>query len=132
MAKAVRFHEHGGPEVLVLEDVAVAAPGPGYALVRHAAIGVNYIDIYHRSGIYPLPLPSGLGSEAAGIVESVGEGVRNVKPGDRVAYAVSTPGSYGDVRGLPADRLVKLPSSISFEVAASAMLKGLTVHYLIH
>ena len=105
MAKTIRFYKQGGPEVLVLEDVEVGAPGPGHALVRHEAIGVNYIDTYHRSGVYRVPLPSGLGSEAAGVVESVGEGVRDLKPGDRVAYAVPTPGSYGELRSLPADRL---------------------------
>lgn len=132
MTKAIRFHRPGGPEVLVLEDVEVGPPAPGQALVRHAAIGVNYIDTYQRAGVYALPFPSGLGSEAAGIVESVGEGVRDVKPGDRVAYAVSAPGSYGEVRSLPADRLVRLPAGISFDVAASMMLKGLTVQYLTH
>ncbi len=132
MAKAIRFHRPGGPEVLVLEDVEVGYPGPGHALVRHAAIGVNYIDIYHRSGDYALPLPSGLGSEAAGVIESVGEGVGELRPGDRVAYAVPTPGSYAELRILPADRLVRIPDGIGFDTAASMMLKGMTVHYLTH
>lgn len=130
--KAIRFHSQGGPEVLVLEDIEAEPAAPGHALVRHEAIGVNYIDTYHRSGTYRVPLPSGLGSEAAGVVESVGEGVTDIKPGDRVAYAVATPGSYSEVRTLPADRLVKLAPGISSDVAASMMLKGLTVHYLIH
>lgn len=132
MTKAIRFHQPGGPEVLQLEEVDIPVPGPGHARVRHTAIGVNFIDIYHRAGIYPLPLPSGLGSEAAGVVEAVGDGVEEVKPGDRVAYAVSTPGSYAQYRNVPADRLVKLPQGIGDEQAASVMLKGLTAHYLIH
>ncbi len=132
MAKAIRFHRAGGPEVLVLEDVEVAPPAAGDVLVRHAAIGVNYIDTYHRSGAYAVPLPSGLGSEAAGVVESVGYGVRSLKPGDRVAYAVATPGSYAELRSLPADRVVKIPDAVGFETAASMMLKGMTVHYLAH
>lgn len=131
MTKAIRFNQTGGPEVLQLENVDIPAPGPGQARVRHTAIGVNFIDIYHRSGIYPLPLPSGLGAEAAGVVEAVGEGVGEVQPGDRVAYAVSSPGSYAQYRAVPVDRLVKLPPGVSDEQAASLMLKGLTAHYLI-
>jgi NADPH:quinone reductase len=130
MPKAIRFHQTGGPEVLRLEDVPLADPGPGEARVRHAAVGVNFVDIYHRTGLYPLPLPSGLGVEAAGRVEAVGPGVKDVAPGDRVAY-VAGPGSYAEVRNVSADRLVKLPAGLSEETAAAAMLKGLTVHALI-
>jgi NADPH:quinone reductase len=131
MAKVIRCHETGGPEVLRVEDLDVGDPGPGQARVRHRAVGVNFIDTYHRTGLYPLPLPSALGLEGAGVVEAVGEGVRHVKPGDRVAYAGGPPGSYSEVRLLPADRLVKLPDGISDEQAAAMMLKGLTVQYLI-
>jgi NADPH:quinone reductase len=131
MAKVVRFHEKGGPEVLRVEDVDVGAPGPGQARIRHRAIGVNFIDTYHRTGLYPLPLPSGIGVEGAGVVEAVGEGVRHVAQGDRVAYAGGPPGGYAEVRNLPADRLVKVPEGLSDEQAAAMMLKGLTVQYLI-
>src|SRR5512142_1254254 len=111
MPKAIRIHQTGGPEVLHLEDVPIAAPGAGEARVRQTAVGVNYVDVYHRTGVYPLPLPTGLGVEAAGVVEEVGAGVGHVRAGDRVAY-VSSPGSYADARVLPADRLVKLPDGI--------------------
>ena len=131
MPKAVRFHKTGGPEVLVYEDVAVGDPGPGQAKVRHNAIGVNFIDTYHRTGLYALPLPSGIGLEAAGVVEAVGEGVDYLKAGDRVAYAGGPPGSYSEARLIPADRLVKVPDGITDEQAAAMMLKGLTVQYLI-
>ena len=131
MAKAVRFHEHGGPEVLQYEDVEVGDPGPGQARIRHTAIGVNFVDTYQRSGLYPMPLPMVAGNEAAGVVEAVGSGVTELKAGDRVAYT-GLPGSYCEQRVVPADRLVKLPQGISDEQAASMMLKGLTVHYLIH
>src|SRR5438132_12921254 len=131
MTHAIRFHKTGGPEVLVWEEVSVGKPGPGEARIRHTAVGLNFVDIYNRSGVYPAQLPSGLGSEAAGVVEEVGPGVSDLKPGDRVAYT-GLPGSYCDVRVVPADRLVKLPQGISEEQAASMMLKGLTVHYLIH
>src|SRR5262245_10787499 len=130
MAKAVRIHQHGGPEVLSFEEVAVGDPGPGQARVRHTAIGLNYIDTYHRRGLYPLPLPSGLGSEAAGVIEALGPGVGDLTVGDRVAYALAPPGAYAQVRLMPADRLVKLPDAISDDVAATSMLKGLTVQYL--
>ncbi len=130
MPKAIRFHQTGGPEVLRLEDVRVGDPGPGEARVRHAAIGVNFVDIYHRTGLYPLPLPSGLGVEGAGVVEAVGRDVAHVRAGDRVAYQ-SGPGSYAEVRLLPADRLVKLPPEIDDRTAAAMMLKGLTVQSLI-
>ena len=131
MANAIRFHQTGGPEVLRLEDVEVGEPGEGQARVRHAAIGVNFIDTYHRTGLYPLPLPSGLGVEAAGVVEAVGKGVAHVKKGDRVAYALGAPGGYSQVRVMPADRLVRLPDGIGDRQAAGAMLKGLTVQYLV-
>src|SRR5262245_12110356 len=131
MPKAIRFHTTGGPDVLRWEDVTVGEPGAGEARVRHTAVGVNYIDTYHRSGLYPIPLPNGLGSEGAGVVEAVGPGVTVVKPGDRVAYAGGPPGSYAEVRLLPADRLVKVPDGISNRQAAAMMLKGMTVQYLI-
>ena len=131
-AKAIRIHETGGPEVLRLEEVEVPSPGPGEALVRHAAVGLNFIDIYLRSGLYPLAsLPSGLGFEAAGTVEAVGEGVDDVKPGDRVAYAGGAPGAYAEARVIAADRLVVLPDAIGFDSAAAMMLQGMTVEYLI-
>ncbi len=131
MTHAIRIHETGGPEKLSWDEVAVGNPGQGEARVRHGAVGVNYIDTYHRSGLYPLPLPSGLGSEAAGVVEAVGPGVDWVKPGDRVAYGLSTPGSYSEARVMAADRLVKLPDGIDDRTAATLMLKGLTVQYLL-
>ncbi|MBL8532780.1 MAG: quinone oxidoreductase [Betaproteobacteria bacterium] len=131
MTKAVRFHKTGGPEVLVYEDVDVGAPGEGQAKVRNTAVGLNFIDTYHRSGLYPLPLPSGIGLEAAGVVEAVGPGVDYLKPGDRVAYCGGPPGAYSEVRLIPADRLVPLPDGISDRQAAAMMLKGLTAHYLI-
>jgi NADPH2:quinone reductase len=131
MAKAVRFHATGGPDVLVYEDVEVGAPGEGQARIRHAAVGLNFIDTYHRSGLYPLPLPSGVGLEGAGVVEAVGPGVDYLKAGDRVAYAGGPPGSYSEVRLIPADRLVKIPDGITDQQAAAMMLKGLTVQYLI-
>ncbi len=131
MPKAIRFHKTGGPEVLVYEDVEVGAPGPGQARVKHNAIGLNFIDTYHRSGLYPLPLPSGLGLEGAGVVEAVGPGVDDLKAGDRVAYAGGPPGSYSEVRVMPADKLVKVPKGITDEQAAAMMLKGLTAQYLI-
>ena len=131
MAKAIRIHKHGGPEVLQYEDVAVGEPGPGQARIRQTAIGLNFIDTYHRSGLYQLQMPSGIGSEGAGVVEAVGQGVTWVKAGDRVAYAGGPPGAYADVRLVPADRLVKLPEGISDQTAAAMMLKGLTTQYLI-
>jgi NADPH2:quinone reductase len=130
MSRAIRIHETGGPEVLRFEDVPVGAPGPGEARIRHTAIGVNYVDIYHRTGLYPLPLPSVLGTEAAGVVEAVGAGVVGLAEGDRVVY-LSTPGAYAEVRLLPADRLVKLPAAIDDETAAAVFLKGLTVRSLV-
>ncbi len=131
MTKAIRFHQTGGPEALRLEEIEIGEPGEGQARVRHAAIGVNFIDTYHRTGLYPLPLPSGLGVEAAGVVEAVGKGVAHVKKGDRVAYAGGAPGSYSEARVMPADRLVRLPDAVGDRQAAGAMLKGLTVQYLV-
>ncbi len=131
MSKAIRFHQTGGPDVLVYEDVEVGDPGPGQARVRNKAIGLNFIDTYHRSGLYPLPLPSGVGLEAAAVVEAVGPGVDYLKVGDRVAYAGGGPGAYSEVRIIPADRLVPVPDGITDEQAAAMMLKGLTVQYLI-
>jgi NADPH2:quinone reductase len=131
MPKAIRFHKTGGPEVLVWEDVEVGEPGLGQLRIRQHAIGVNYVDTYQRSGLYPMPLPSGCGSEGAGVVEAVGAGVTDLKPGDRVAYATAPVGAYSEVRLYPADRAVKIPDGISFETAAAMMLKGMTVQYLI-
>jgi NADPH2:quinone reductase len=131
MPRAIRFHETGGPEVLRLEDVPVGEPGPGEARVRHTAVGVNYVDIYHRTGLYPLPLPSGIGTEAAARVEAVGPGVEVVRPGDRVAYAGGPPGTYAEARVVTADRLVKLPDDVPDDVAAAVYVKGLTVHALV-
>lgn len=130
MAKAIRINQVGGPEVMELVDVEVGAPGPGEVCVRHAAIGLNYIDVYFRTGAYPQPLPGGLGMEGAGTVEAVGEGVDFLKPGDRVAYACPPVGAYADVRNMPAAGLVKLPDTIDFETAAAMMLQGMTVQYL--
>ncbi len=132
MAKAIRFHRTGGPEVLEFEEVDVGDPGAGQARVRHKAIGVNFLDTYQRSGLYPITLPSGTGNEGAGVVEAVGPGVTSVKPGDRVAYTGSPPGSYAEARLFAADRLVKIPEGVSDEQAASMMLKGMTAQYLIH
>lgn len=132
-ANSVRIHETGGPEVLKYEAIQLSDPGPGEALVRHHAIGLNFIDVYLRTGLYPLPgFPSGLGFEAAGTVEAIGEGVEAVAPGDRVAYAGGAPGAYSEARLIAADRLVKLPDSLDFEQGAAMMLQGMTVEYLIH
>ena len=128
--KAIRFSQTGGPDVLKLEDVELPQPGPGQVRVRHTAIGVNFIDTYHRSGLYKLPLPSGLGSEAAGVVEALGDGVSMLKPGDRVAYAGAL-GAYAEANNVAADKLVKLPAGVSDEAAAAAMLKGMTAQYLL-
>ena len=131
MPKAIRLHETGGPEVLRLEDFDPGAPGPGEVQLRHTAIGLNYIDVYDRTGLYPMPLPAGLGREAAGVVTAVGRRVRGFRAGDRVAYVHPQPGSYCELRNLPAERLVKLPRAIGDEQAAVLMLKGLTAHYLL-
>jgi NADPH2:quinone reductase len=130
MAKAIRYARTGGPEVLEYVDVEVGEPGPGEARVRNHAIGLNFIDVYFRNGLYPAPLPGGLGHEAAGVVEAVGAGVTHVKPGDRVAYAARPNGAYSELRVMPADILVKLPEGIDFETGAAMMLQGLTVQYL--
>ena len=131
MSKAIRFHATGGPEVLRWEEIDVGTPGPGQALVRHTAIGLNFVDTYHRSGLYPLPLPAVPGSEAAGVVESVGEGVSEVRVGERVAYAGVAPGAYAGRRLIAADRLVPLPPDIPDQLAAAMMLKGMTAQYLL-
>ena len=130
MAKAIRFHETGGPEVLRLEDVDVGAPGPGQARVRHTYIAVNFIDIYFRTGRYPLPLPNGLGSDAVGVVEAVGPGVTDIKVGDRVGYLIGPQGAYSEVRVMPAEVLIPLPEGISDRTAATLMMKGMTAQYL--
>ena len=131
MTHAIRFHKTGGPEVLVWEEVKVGKPGAGEARIRHTAVGLNFVDIYNRAGVYPAPLPSGLGSEGAGVVEEVGSGVTDLKPGDRVAYGSSPLGAYAEERLIPADRLIKLPDGIDDKTAAAMMLKGLTTQYLI-
>jgi NADPH2:quinone reductase len=130
MPQAIRIHRTGGPEVFRLEDIPVGRPAPGEVRVRQTAVGVNYVDVYHRTGVYPLALPTGIGVEAAGIVEEVGAGVSHVRPGDRVAY-VSGPGSYAAVRIVPGDRIVRLPDGITEQTVAGALLKGLTVHALV-
>jgi NADPH2:quinone reductase len=131
MAKAIRMHAIGGPEVLVWEDYEPAAPAEGEARVRHEAVGLNFIDVYHRTGVYPLSLPSTPGLEGAGVVEAIGPGVTEVAVGDRVAYAGQPPGSYAQVRNIPAHRLVKLPAEIATRQAAGMMLKGMTARYLL-
>lgn len=132
MTHAIRIHETGGPEVMRWESMELNAPEAGEVQVRNTAVGLNYIDTYHRSGLYPLPLPSLLGQEGAGVVESVGSGVSGLRVGDRVAYATGPIGAYCEVRNYPADKLVKLPSGISDEIAATIMLKGMTAEYLLH
>jgi NADPH:quinone reductase len=131
MTKAIRIHAFGGPEVMRWEDVPAPEPGPGEALVRHAAVGLNYIDVYFRTGLYKTALPAILGMEAAGTVDAVGDGVTNVKPGDRVVYAAAPIGAYATARVIAADRLVKLPDAIDFDTAAAMLLQGLTAHYLL-
>ena len=132
MTKAIRIHETGGPEVLRWEDHDPGQPGPGEVLLRHEAVGLNYIDVYNRTGLYPLPpLPATPGMEGAGIVESLGEGVSEVAVGDRVAYAGLPPGAYAEVRLMPDHRLVKLPESISTDQGAAMMLQGMTARYLL-
>jgi len=130
MACAIRFSEIGGPEVLRLETVAAGEPGPGQARVRHSYVAVNFIDIYFRTGRYPLPLPNGLGSDAVGVVEAVGPGVTEVRVGDRVGYLLGPQGAYADVRVMPADVLIPLPDAISDRSASTLMMKGMTVQYL--
>ena len=130
MPYAIRFSETGGPEVLRVEQVDVGAPGPGQARVRHAFVALNFIDIYFRTGRYPLALPNGLGSDAVGVVEEVGPGVTDVKPGDRVGYLMGPQGAYSDVRVMPADVLIPLPAGVSDSTAATLMMKGMTAQYL--
>lgn len=132
MTHAIRIHQTGGPEALVWEAVDVGDPGPGEVRLRQTAIGLNFIDAYHRSGLYPLPaLPAVIGMEAAGVVEAVGDGVEGLEPGDRVAYATLPVGAYAEARLIPATRVVPLPDSISDQTAAAMMLKGLTAQYLL-
>jgi NADPH2:quinone reductase len=130
MVQAVRIYKTGGPEVMVLEETELAAPGPGMVTVANRAIGLNYIDTYHRSGMYPLPLPTGIGLEGAGVVQAVGEGV-DLKEGARVAYCSAGFGAYAQALNLPASRLVKIPDGIDFEQAAASLLKGQTTEYLL-
>ena len=130
-SQAIRIDQHGGPEELKLVEVQVGEPGLGEIRIRHKAIGLNYIDVYQRIGLYPLPMPVQLGMEAAGVVEAVGQGVTHLQPGDRAAYASQPPGSYCEVRVMPAKCVCKLPDAISFETGAAMMLKGLTVQYLL-
>ena len=130
MTRAIRIDKHGGPEVMKWVEVELGDPGPGEARVAMHAAGLNFIDIYHRTGLYASTLPTGVGLEGAGVVEAVGEGVRHVKPGDRVVFADQPHGSYAEARVMPAKSLVKLPRGVSFEIAAAIMLKGLTVEYL--
>jgi NADPH:quinone reductase len=131
MTKAIRIHTNGGPEVMRWEDVPTPEPGPGEALVRHEAVGLNYIDVYFRTGLYKTPLPATLGMEGAGVVTAIGQGVTTVKPGDRVAYATAPIGAYSTERVLAADRLVRLPDAIDFTTAAAMMLQGMTAQYLL-
>ncbi len=131
MPKAIRIEQTGGPEVMQYVDVEVGPPGPGEVQVRHHAIGLNYIDVYFRTGLYPQRLPGGIGLEGAGVVTAVGAGVAGLKPGDRVAYADRPTGAYAELRNMPARPLVKLPRDVGFETAAAMMLKGLTAQYLL-
>ena len=132
MAHAIRFHETGSPDVLKYESIDLPPPGPGEARVRHSAIGVNFIDTYHRTGLYKVPLPSGIGKEGAGIVEAVGEGVTVVTPGDRVVYCDGPLGSYASERNLPASVLIKLPQYVSEQHIAAGFLRAMTVEYLLN
>lgn len=131
MPHAIIIEKNGGPEVLSWKEVQVGSPGPGQVRLRQTAVGLNFIDVYHRTGLYPLPLPSGIGQEGAGIVEEVGSGVTHLKPGDRVAYAGAPIGSYAEARLYPADRLVVLPQGVDEKTAAAMMLQGMTVRYLL-
>lgn len=130
-SRAVRIHANGGPEQLVIDTVEVGEPGPGQVRIRHHAIGLNFIDVYQRTGLYPFPMPLSLGMEGAGVIEAVGEGVTHLKVGDRAAYAANPPGSYSDARVMPAMNVCKLPDAIDFETGAAMMLKGLTAQYLL-
>ena len=131
MSIAIEIRQPGGPQVLELVDVQVGEPGPGQVRIRHRAIGLNFIDVYHRTGLYPLPLPSSIGMEGAGVIEAVGEGVTHLQVGDRAAYASQPPGSYCEVRVMPAQCVCKLPDGIDFDTGAAMMLKGLTAQYLL-
>ena len=131
MTHAIRIYEHGGPEVMKWEAVEVGAPGEKEARIRHTVVGLNYIDTYHRSGLYKLPLPTVIGREGAGVVEAIGAGVTGLKVGDRVAYGAAPIGSYAEARLIPADRLVKIPDNVTDQQAASIMLKGMTSQYLL-
>jgi len=131
MSKAIRIAQHGGPEELKVVEVEVGEPGPGEIRIRHKAVGLNFIDVYQRAGVYQLPMPATMGMEGAGIVEAVGEGVTHLEPGDRAAYASHPPGSYCEVRIMPARCVCKLPDAISFDTGAAMMLKGLTAQYLL-
>ena len=131
MTKAVRIERQGGVEEMKIVDVEVGEPGPGEIRIRHHAIGLNFIDVYQRSGLYKLPVPVQLGMEASGVVEAVGSGVTHLRPGDRAAYASNPPGSYSEQRVMPATTVCKLPDAISFETGAAMMLKGLTAHCLL-
>ena len=130
--KAIRIHQHGGPEQLRLDDVPIGEPGPGEIRIKHKAIGLNYIDVYQRVGLYPMQMPLSMGMEASGIVQAVGEGVMHLKVGDRAAYASQPPGSYCEERVMPAKCVCKLPDEIDFETGAAMMLKGLTAQYLLN
>ncbi len=131
MSKAVQIRQHGGPEQMELADVQVGDPGPGEIRIRHKAVGLNFIDVYHRTGLYQLPMPATLGMEGSGLVEAVGQGVTHLKAGDRAAYASQPPGSYSEVRVMPAKTVCKLPDAIDFDTGAAMMLKGLTAQYLL-
>lgn len=131
MTLAIRIKAHGGPSVLGLEEIALPPPEAGHVRVRHTAIGVNFIDVYHRTGLYPVPLPSGLGLEAAGVVEAIGPGVTHWRTGDRVAYASGPIGAYSQAANIPAARLVAVPSPVSDDIAAASLLKGMTAEYLL-
>jgi NADPH:quinone reductase len=130
-SKAIQIHQHGGPDELQLVDVVVGEPGPGEVRIRHKAIGLNYIDVYQRDGLYPASMPLQLGMEASGVIEAVGSGVDHLAVGDRVAYSGQPPGSYCEVRLMPAKTVCRLPDAISFETGAAMMLKGMTVQYLL-
>lgn len=131
MSRAVQIDQHGGPEQLKIVDVQVGEPGPGQIRIRHKAVGLNFIDVYHRTGLYKLEMPARIGMEASGVVEAVGEGVTHLKAGDRAAYASQPPGSYCEVRVMPATTVCKLPDAIDFDTGAAMMLKGLTAQYLL-
>jgi NADPH2:quinone reductase len=131
MSRAIQIAQHGGPEQMKIADVRVGEPGPGEIRIRHRAVGLNFIDVYHRTGLYQLAMPATLGMEAAGMVEAVGEGVQHLKAGDRAAYASHPPGSYCEVRVMPAKCVCKLPDAIDFDTGAAMMLKGLTAQYLL-